>query len=76
MKPNDKVIKSAKRYMVVISGETASAGGKRLSGSGVGFGDNRETALADAKQNLSRRLPQWSEYLNNYIIIEEKEFFG
>lgn len=62
--------------MVVISGETASAGGKRLTGSGVGFGSNREAALAEAKQNLSQRLPQWSEYLNSYSIIEEKELFG
>jgi hypothetical protein len=72
----NSTINLARKYMVVISGETISASGKRLTSSGVGFGSNRESALAEAKQNLAQRLPQWSEYLNSYSIIEEKELFG
>ncbi len=69
-------INSARKYVVVISGEATSAAGTRLRGSCVGVGSGREAALAEAKQNLAQRLPQWSEYVNSYSIVEEKELFG
>lgn len=76
MKPFITKLQTNRRYKVVISGEAVAATGQRLSSCGVGIGSDRESALANAKRDLASRLPQWSEYLNSYSIIDEGEIYG
>ena len=61
-------------YMVIISASTTDSDGCKRYTLGVGFGTGSDSALKNAKKDLSGRNWSWSESRHGYSVVQEKRF--
>lgn len=61
-------------YMVIISTRGKDSDGCATNHYGVGFADDRTSALEKAKKNLTGRDWHWSESRDGFTVAEEKHF--
>jgi hypothetical protein len=61
-------------YVVVISASTTNSSGCTRGTFGIGFGEDRASALKDAKKHLTARNWSWSESKHGYKIVHEKRY--
>lgn len=61
-------------YMVIISAKTSGSDGCTRLTYGVGFGNDYNSALQDAKKFLRAKNLSWSESKHGYSMVKQKQY--